>query len=384
MKGNAQRRAGGRGGEHGSSPVLRPHAHAGSFAAERGHLHHTVAPATKRVGHRHEGVGRAVARGVGRATTLHVVGEEAQDGAPFGIGGALEHQHHHRILDRLASAEAMAGLKRARISGKIDRGDHGHVDLVAGERVPGGIERAQAGQLLLGEREARPGGVDLHAETVRHDVRHRADHVFGAQRRSHLVERLRGGLAGVEPAPARAPAGDAAIAGHADEDAEALARGVRPACDQASRPAWSTSACWARADWRSAGGNRSPAIGRTTSPSPRRSVSARTASGARGSALRAPGVAPGSQDSTRRWALLPPNPKALTAARRVPDGEACQGAASESRENRPISGSGESASGAGGSTPASIATSTLRRPAAPATVIRWPRLPLSEPTGPPG
>ena len=174
----------------------------------------------------------------------------------------------------------------------------------------------------------------------------------------------------------------------------------------ASRAASSTASCWGNVCVRSRGGNRMPssetatsvrgsleprpankatARSRALSPWPTRAPTETIAMGSRrrlaGAAIEArnaSGLSP-SQASTMRWALLPPKPNALMAARLGP----VQGSSSVSTRNDvPVSaGFFTSAESEAGRTPASIAARTLSSPAVPAAVIRWPRFDFSEPTG---
>ena len=94
-------------------------------------------------------------------------------------------------------------------------------------------------------------------------------------------------------------------------------------------------------------------------------------------------AASGFHSSTIRWALLPPKPKALTAARRGVDGSTSHGSGACSMRNGvpSMASSGCSTGREGGRVPVRIAPSTLSRPATPATVIRWPRFDFNEPMG---
>ena len=97
-----------------------------------------------------------------------------------------------------------------------------------------------------------------------------------------------------------------------------------------------------------------------------------------GGVRRAAGRLPGWWFVTIRWALFPPKPKLLTAARLMAPSH---GAAVVETVKGVCASAGVSLShNVGGVIDACIAESTLTRLAAPETVMVWPRLPLSAPS----
>ncbi len=83
--------------------------------------------------------------------------------------------------------------------------------------------------------------------------------------------------------------------------------------------------------------------------------------------------------------MIPPKPKALTAARRGrPGARGSQGSAADSTRRPPsagiVPGAGSRKFAVGGRTPRPMARRTFMSPAAPAPVRRWPTLDLTEPT----
>ena len=95
-------------------------------------------------------------------------------------------------------------------------------------------------------------------------------------------------------------------------------------------------------------------------------------------------AAVGTHSSISTWALMPPKPKPLTAARRGrPVAGLGQGSARVRTRNgpdsNPSSGAASSKWAVGGSSRCPSAKSTLSNPAAPAAVSVWPMFDLIEP-----
>ena len=89
----------------------------------------------------------------------------------------------------------------------------------------------------------------------------------------------------------------------------------------------------------------------------------------------------GSSSETIRCALLPPKPKAEIAAMRGSLLGQFSSSCSTRNGRSSNAGFGIDACKVGGRWPACMASSNLIKPAAPAVVIKWPRLDLSEPIG---
>src|SRR5205814_5109588 len=98
---------------------------------------------------------------------------------------------------------------------------------------------------------------------------------------------------------------------------------------------------------------------------------------------RPPRAAVSHHSSIRTWALIPPKPKPLTAARRGwPGARASQGSGLVRTRNGLVSssslGAGRSKFALGGKTRCFKASRTLSRPAAPAAVSVCPKVPLHD------
>ena len=98
-----------------------------------------------------------------------------------------------------------------------------------------------------------------------------------------------------------------------------------------------------------------------------------------------PSWRPGRNSSSTAWKLVPPNPNALTPARRTPPGGGSHGRSSVLTANgdrlKSMFGLGRSAWMLGGSTLWWSAMAALNRPAVPAAPFRWPMFDFTEPSG---
>ena len=93
---------------------------------------------------------------------------------------------------------------------------------------------------------------------------------------------------------------------------------------------------------------------------------------------------PGTYSSTTTWKFVPPKPKALTPARRIPPSDVSHGRSAVFTANgqcaKSMVGLGCSKCRLGGSTFSCSARIALRRPAAPAAAFRCPMLDFTEPS----
>ena len=88
--------------------------------------------------------------------------------------------------------------------------------------------------------------------------------------------------------------------------------------------------------------------------------------------------------SSAAWKLVPPNPKALTPARRTPPGGCGHSRSSPFTRNGELAqstfGFGSRKFRLGGSTFSCNAMTCLNRPAVPAAPFRWPMFDFTEPS----
>lgn len=98
----------------------------------------------------------------------------------------------------------------------------------------------------------------------------------------------------------------------------------------------------------------------------------------------APSYLPGTYSSSTAWKLAPPNPKALTPARRTPPGGRGHSRSSPFTRNGDLAqsalGFGSRKFRLGGSTFSCRAMTCLNKPALPAAPFRWPMFDFTEPS----
>ena len=191
----------------------------------------TAADAQERARDLDQPRGRVGAREPGREGRRVAVGDVdlSQDELALAqrVVAPPEHEHDRGVRGVLVAHRGLVhGLVR-----EIHRADHGRVQLAAAQSVDRDLQRADPAELLRRRREARARERELRAESIRGDVRERADHVRRLERRPEGVGRgADPGLVGAERvspragAPARAPARYLRVAAVADEHAGRLAR----------------------------------------------------------------------------------------------------------------------------------------------------------------
>ena len=156
---------------------------------------------------------------------------------PLGVLQPLDDEDHRSVSGR-AALPAVECLDRAPVNafaGEVDGADERRVELAAAQRPHREREGNGSRGLSRLDRERAPAQVELRAEPVGGDVRHRPDDRSrledGNDGVSRPLEPLHGGpgFAGrAGEAPARAPPGDLGVGLHPDEDPGPLAR-QRPA-----------------------------------------------------------------------------------------------------------------------------------------------------------
>jgi len=183
-------------------------------------------------------VGRAVTQAehlIGRGRLGGCVAQEGQDRVTVALGIllALEDHHHGGVARRAARTvtDGREGRLVHELDTQIHRSDQRGVGLARLQAAAGQLERAQARQLLRRDGQAGPAEIELLAQTVGDDVRHRADDARRSEQRHEAVaglsrpaRRRAERLGPARDSPACAVPRDLCVALHADVRRRALVR----------------------------------------------------------------------------------------------------------------------------------------------------------------
>ena len=360
----------------------------------------------------------AANQGVDRVAVAHGVVEPLQD------------QHHGALANEFAACCLICCKGHSRVARQIDSPDERGVHFALLQHSQGRIECVNAGVFLCRERKTRPAEREFTRNPAGSDARQSAHRPVRGQGRVGDITQVRVGNRPAEGVVRRVEIQSAAdkrsrpqahffgktnllkrIGGDAEQEEllrqhlfqlarrNAKTAGVdRHLAQEETRERRAPLAAEPvalldappvpgrfRFDWQAA--TQQPLLHRASDfHGPTWAAIATTAIGedaGRGSGMLFAAAA-GMYSSSRRWALMPPKPKALTAARRGTSGaRRCQAAAVErirnGDESRSIAGAGVSKFAVGGNRPVRNAASTFVTPAAPAAVSRWPTVAFTEP-----
>ena len=149
---------------------------------------------------------------------------ERLEGDTVRFANAFQDQRRRRVSAALACGRFVHRVRR-----EVGRSDNRGVDLSRLKRPHGQLQRAQAGGLFLHHGKALGAPVAAYINAVGRDIRHRAQHVAGLERRGDAIARgIRLRRLRVEAEPfgnsrAQHPAGRFRRAGKAGEHADASA-----------------------------------------------------------------------------------------------------------------------------------------------------------------